>query len=730
MSKGTIVSGGADGDYNVEIDMLDGDNQTMQAWCADKTEDLSGEVGVIEIAGDIDKGVNIQPGHDGNAVYDAARDGAMKQIQPFPATSPTGEVYWNWAMRPGWQKWRTKYRYGTITHIYSDTDKCDLTLEACLATDTPDGKSLDVNQETSLGDVPIEYMDCDASAFSDGDEVIVELSHDANNNWINPKVIGFKSEPKACCFFRFSLVGADGPALIEGVLFSVYNEEQVAQSVINLEYDEDEEYWGFALNRDQEGYDCSGPFWVRYMKGGYKTTQYLAKDTEGDWWKETDMIIFGDGTLYEDVMQLLESETDYWEDWEDDLICGKHEWEVGAYIDGDQLHYQDSCVTLPINETGQYGSYLDLSLENEVISMTCNTVHHEDDNTTSLAQMDVYNSESDSMPHVLGRKIKIKFSNYSYDYSGPYPYVEGNIYIKSEAGKLLILWFAYATDKAPASPVDRKYVWIGDEIEVGEELILDLFEERFELFEPGDPIDRIGFFGMGNLGGNINFSIDYIHFAKWEEFGATFCANQNWACYMEGMPEYLLCPPDTTWIYDDEENNGGTGIMKLNEIEKPDESSRQNYSLQLECHSNAGQSLFNFIVWERDRYNPDEEHPLLGTLKFKFLNIAEANLDGEDQYGYGMIYIRQNSNEGLRLYFSASQGIIDTLPYTIGSKPALCLEWIRPLITLGEETVIDLTQYASMAPGEEIQYFTISLSTEGPLAASIAVELDYIDFVY
>lgn len=204
MSKGTIVSGGTDGDYNVEVEMLDGDNQKMQVWCADLTEDLTGSVGVIEIAGDIDKGVNIQPGYEGNAAYDADRDGQMKQVQKFPDTSPTGEVYWNWAMRPGWQKWRPNYRYGTINSIDYTADTCNIALDACLSTDTPDGRELDVNQTTTLTDVPIEYMECDSVPFEVGDKVLIAFE---DNDWDNPKVIGFKEEPKSCSSYIYIQCG-------------------------------------------------------------------------------------------------------------------------------------------------------------------------------------------------------------------------------------------------------------------------------------------------------------------------------------------------------------------------------------------------------------------------------------------------------------------------------------------------------------------------------------------
>jgi hypothetical protein len=195
MSKGTIMSNSGEGLYSVSMDRKDGSPVVASAWCADLTEDLSGNVGVIEIAGDAGKGFNILPGHEGNAVYDAARDGEMKRIQKFPNTSPTGEVYWNWAMRAGWQKWKPNYRYGEISNIDPDADTCTVALDPCYATDAPDGAQLDINQTSSLSGVAIEYMDCNAMAFEDGDRVIVAFE---NNDWSSPRVIGFESEPKSC----------------------------------------------------------------------------------------------------------------------------------------------------------------------------------------------------------------------------------------------------------------------------------------------------------------------------------------------------------------------------------------------------------------------------------------------------------------------------------------------------------------------------------------------------
>lgn len=46
-----------------------------------------------------------------------------------------------------------------------------------------------------LTGVSIEYMTCNAAAFADGDQVIIEFE---SQDWNSPKVIGFKSDPTGC----------------------------------------------------------------------------------------------------------------------------------------------------------------------------------------------------------------------------------------------------------------------------------------------------------------------------------------------------------------------------------------------------------------------------------------------------------------------------------------------------------------------------------------------------
>jgi len=158
---------------------------TINAWCADSTEGLSGEVGTIEVPGERGS-VNIQPGYGGNAVYDSARDGQLGH----PLNNPPEGTWYNLAMLPGWQKWQPTYRYGTIT-AKPTVDTADVTLDAA----TSSQQSLDVNQTPTLSDVPISYEDCDGDAFSVTDEVLVKFT---SQNWANPVIVGFKDNPTPC----------------------------------------------------------------------------------------------------------------------------------------------------------------------------------------------------------------------------------------------------------------------------------------------------------------------------------------------------------------------------------------------------------------------------------------------------------------------------------------------------------------------------------------------------
>ncbi|MGW8301313.1 MAG: transglutaminase-like cysteine peptidase [Desulfobacterales bacterium] len=127
------------------------DDKTINAWCADKTDDLSGNVGTIEIPGE-DQYVNIQPGYDNNAIYNATRDGQL-----FPAiTNSPDQAFFNKAIFPGWQKWKPTYRYGIIRSIDTGADTCSVGLVSA----TSSQQALGVNQGAgiALGDPDYEYQ--------------------------------------------------------------------------------------------------------------------------------------------------------------------------------------------------------------------------------------------------------------------------------------------------------------------------------------------------------------------------------------------------------------------------------------------------------------------------------------------------------------------------------------------------------------------------------------------
>jgi hypothetical protein len=168
----------------VEMEDVTEAGEPQSMWCADLTEDLTGEVDTIEIKGAPDQ-ILIGPagasGFDQNKLTNVM---AMSSAQAGLA----------WALLPGWQKWRPTYRVGVIHSIDYGADTASVTLDPA----TSIAQELNVNQgETSeLETIPVEYMTCDAEAFDNGDRVVVEF---AGQLWEQgPKVIGFETNPQPC----------------------------------------------------------------------------------------------------------------------------------------------------------------------------------------------------------------------------------------------------------------------------------------------------------------------------------------------------------------------------------------------------------------------------------------------------------------------------------------------------------------------------------------------------
>ena len=167
----------------------------QSAWCADYTEELTGEVGTVEVTGEGEVGqfatwrrVIIRPGYENRANYNAARDGQM-----FHREGQFGyQAYFNAAILPGVQRWRPQYRIGVLTAVDNGAHTCSLNLQS----EESSAQGLIVDPPSlALAGVPIDYMECNSDVFETGDRVLVEFQ---GRDWDSPKVIGFESNPRPC----------------------------------------------------------------------------------------------------------------------------------------------------------------------------------------------------------------------------------------------------------------------------------------------------------------------------------------------------------------------------------------------------------------------------------------------------------------------------------------------------------------------------------------------------
>lgn len=163
------------------------ESETVTAWCADYTEGLSGDVGLIDVA----SGPIIQPGWNPSptpeSAYDLARDGVMLPPEGFYTGSG---LYRAMALYDGWQIFRPTYRTGVITS--KSGDSCSVELDD-LQTRYIEA---DANRETgAVASADIVYMDCNGAVFGEGDHVVVAfLNQDPNS----ARVVGFVSDPIPC----------------------------------------------------------------------------------------------------------------------------------------------------------------------------------------------------------------------------------------------------------------------------------------------------------------------------------------------------------------------------------------------------------------------------------------------------------------------------------------------------------------------------------------------------
>lgn len=165
--------------------------ETRTVWCADLTEDGTGAVDTIEINGEQGPLILIAPGapeYSSSAGYLRSRY-AMTPEQAF----------FNAAILPGVQKFKPTFRTGSISAIDYENDTCTVTLDSA----TSSAQSLSINQASILTGIPVEYMTCNAVAFDNGDDVVVQFE---GQSWDDPKVIGFKTNPKTCAPYEIAFM--------------------------------------------------------------------------------------------------------------------------------------------------------------------------------------------------------------------------------------------------------------------------------------------------------------------------------------------------------------------------------------------------------------------------------------------------------------------------------------------------------------------------------------------
>jgi len=221
------------------------EGREMDLWCADYSVELTGEVGLVDINDEGGQGTLIQPGFEDGAVYDAARDGAL-----FPNLAQSGpQIYLNAALLPGVQKWRPRYRIGTITKLNGDV--CNMDLDPAQSS----AQNLSINQAETLQQVPIKYMDCDGLVFEEDDRVLVRFTQSG------PLVVGFAENPRACTFSGYAFIPSAPQPFGASVVRRLY---------WGLPFEDSE---GIAINPPLGTLRGSSPTWVIGASDQQKTPQ-------------------------------------------------------------------------------------------------------------------------------------------------------------------------------------------------------------------------------------------------------------------------------------------------------------------------------------------------------------------------------------------------------------------------------------------------------------------------
>lgn len=161
-------------------------DESTTAWCADYNTALSGSVGLIDVGRERSTTIIRPAGEAGLlAGYSAASDGEIVPL--VSAGAPT--AFYNLALLAAADKWKPRYRTGVASAVDTDLDTMTVSLDPVVVS------GININQASVLTAVPVVYLGCNASAFTDGDAVVVDFSGD----WSTPTVIGFTDNPNPCC---------------------------------------------------------------------------------------------------------------------------------------------------------------------------------------------------------------------------------------------------------------------------------------------------------------------------------------------------------------------------------------------------------------------------------------------------------------------------------------------------------------------------------------------------
>jgi len=162
-------------------------NGTITVWCADCCRNLTGTVGTMELYG-LSTHTLIYPGYDGNrdvaSTYLPTRDGIMEDVK---AMTPEAAAY-NFAIFPGWQKWRPQYRAATITHIYTDYCSVDIYDPRTRA----EISIFNADSALHFTGVPVRIKNYKTNVLVVGDQVVLEFQ---DQDYTNPVIVGFYTTP-------------------------------------------------------------------------------------------------------------------------------------------------------------------------------------------------------------------------------------------------------------------------------------------------------------------------------------------------------------------------------------------------------------------------------------------------------------------------------------------------------------------------------------------------------